>query len=136
MDYHIKVVKALPSPAEHSLKDPWDQALNLKKSQFNKLDKSLTKYNYLDLIATEQKNRPSPAPGSYNLNKTEEEIQKRLNDLKSKKRYEGNKHFFYENTENLSNQVPGMGSYNPHEEVSHLKMNKTTHKFWIDKHKK
>jgi hypothetical protein len=29
-----------------------------------------------------------------------------------------------------------MGSYNPHDEVEHLKMNKTTHKFWIEKHKK
>lgn len=26
MDYHIKVVKALPSPGDHTLKDPWDQA--------------------------------------------------------------------------------------------------------------
>jgi hypothetical protein len=56
--------------------------------------------------------------------------------MKSKKRYEGSKHFFYENTENLSNQVPGMGFYNPHDEVEHLKMNKTTHKFWVEKHKK
>jgi hypothetical protein len=70
MDYHIKVVKALPSPGDHTLKDPWDQSLNQKKSQQNKLDLSLSKYNYLDLIATEQKNRATPAPGSYNLNKT------------------------------------------------------------------
>lgn len=29
-----------------------------------------------------------------------------------------------------------MGFYNPHDEVPHLKMNKTTHKLFIDKHKK
>jgi hypothetical protein len=29
-----------------------------------------------------------------------------------------------------------MGAYNPHLEVPHLQMNKTTHTFWIDKHKK
>jgi hypothetical protein len=29
-----------------------------------------------------------------------------------------------------------MGSYNPHAAVEHVKVNKTTHKFWIDKHKK
>lgn len=52
MDYHIKVVKALPSPGDHTLKDPWDQAVNQKKSQHNKLDLSLGKYTYLDLIAT------------------------------------------------------------------------------------
>ena len=72
MDYHIKVVKALPSPVDHTFKDPWDQSLNQKKSQYNKLDKSLSKYSYLDLIDTEQKNRTTPAPGSYNLEKTEE----------------------------------------------------------------
>ena len=29
-----------------------------------------------------------------------------------------------------------MGSHNPHQEVPHIRANKTTHKFWIDKHKK
>lgn len=114
MDYHIKVVKALPSPGDHTLKDPWDQTVNQKKSQHNKLDLSLGKYTYLDLIATEQKNRATPAPGSYNLNKTDEEINKDQADLKTKKIYEGSKHFFYEDTEYLSNVAPGMGSYNPH----------------------
>lgn len=136
MDYHVKVVKALPSPADHQLGDPWDQSENKKKSAHNKLDLSLSKFTYLDRIAMEEKNRSSPAPGNYNLNKTEEQIKKQLDDLKSKKRYEGDKHFFYQNTEQLSSQVPGMGSYNPHDEVPHLKMNKTTHKLWIEKHKK
>jgi hypothetical protein len=72
MDYHIKVVKALPSPVDHTPKDPWDQTVNQKKSQYNKLDLSLSKYNYLDLIATESKNRSTPAPDSYRLNKTQE----------------------------------------------------------------
>ena len=57
MDYHIKVVKALPAPGDHTLKDPWDQTINKKKSNLNKLDLSLSKYTYLDLIKTEQKNR-------------------------------------------------------------------------------
>jgi hypothetical protein len=29
-----------------------------------------------------------------------------------------------------------MGAYNPHLEVPHIKVDKTNHKFWIDKHKK
>lgn len=72
MDYHLKVVKALPSPLDHSLKDPWDQSVNQKRSMFNKLDQSLSKYTYIDRIEMEQKNRKTPAPGSYNLNKTEQ----------------------------------------------------------------
>lgn len=67
MDYHIKVVKALPSPGDHTLKDPWDQSINKKKSSHNKLDTSLSKYTYLDLIKIQQTNRNIPAPGAYNL---------------------------------------------------------------------
>ena len=74
MDYHIKVVKALPASVDHPPHDPWDQATNQKKSQFNKLDLSLSKYSYLDRIQMEQKNRATPAPGSYHLNKTDEQI--------------------------------------------------------------
>lgn len=29
-----------------------------------------------------------------------------------------------------------MGTYNPHLSVDRLQLNKTNHKFWIDKHKK
>lgn len=95
MDYHLKVVKAVPSSAEHAPADPWDQADNRKRSAFNKMDASLSKYTYLDRIAIEQKNRASPAPGSYSLNKSEEQIQNHLKELKSRKRFEGSKHFFY-----------------------------------------
>lgn len=57
--------------------------------------------------------------------------------MKTKKRYEGDKHFFFQDTEFLAKDLgPGAGSCNPHLDVSHLKLNKTTHKFWIDKHKK
>ncbi len=50
MDYHIKVVKTFPSPTDHAPKDPFDQTLNQKKSRFHKLDLSLSKYTYLDLL--------------------------------------------------------------------------------------
>lgn len=71
MDYHVKVVKALPAPDAHPPADPWDQTINKKKSKLNKLDLSLSKYTYLDGIVSEQKLRSTPAPGSYNLNKTD-----------------------------------------------------------------
>lgn len=56
--------------------------------------------------------------------------------MKSKKVSHGPKRYFYEDTQYLSNQHPGAGSENPHLSVDHLKMNKTTPKFWVDKHKK
>ena len=52
MDYHIKVVKGLPAPDSHPPSDPWDQSINKRKSKFNKLDKSLSKYTYLDGITS------------------------------------------------------------------------------------
>lgn len=75
MDYHLKVVKVLPSPDSHPPKDPWDQAINKKKSKLNKLDQTLSKFTYLDQLSNEQKLRSTPAPGSYNLNKTDSQIQ-------------------------------------------------------------
>lgn len=36
----------------------------------------------------------------------------------------------------MSDVTPGMGVYNPHMSVDKLKLNKTDHKFWIDKHNK
>ena len=36
----------------------------------------------------------------------------------------------------MSSSVPGMGSYNPHLEVEHVRPDKRDHKFWVDKHKK
>ena len=50
MDYHIKVVKALPSPGAHNLGDPWDQSINKKKSANIKMDPSLKKYTYIERI--------------------------------------------------------------------------------------
>lgn len=50
MDYHLKVVKALPAPSLYNLKDPLDQADNHKKSKFRKIDSSLSKYTYIDRI--------------------------------------------------------------------------------------
>ncbi len=50
MDYHIKVVSALPPPSHYNLKDPFDQEDNQKRGKFNKLDLSLNKYTYLERI--------------------------------------------------------------------------------------
>ena len=74
MDYHIKVVKALPSPGAHNLADPWDQTENRKAGANIKIDPKLMKYTYIERIQMEEKNRKRPAPNSYNLNKTDSQI--------------------------------------------------------------
>jgi hypothetical protein len=51
--------------------------------------------------------------------------------LKTKKRSVGDKSFFYQDIEYLSNSVPGMGIYSPHLSVTHIKPDKKDHKFWV-----
>lgn len=36
----------------------------------------------------------------------------------------------------MANSIPGVGNYNPHDEVQKVKQNKSDYKFWIGKHKK
>lgn len=114
MDYHIKVVKGLPAPGTYKHTDSFDQTKNKKESPKHKMDSSLSKYTYIDRIIMEQKNRKTPAPGSYNLNKTDDQIKEELKAMKSKKKRVGEKRYFYEDTEFLSGADPGPGSCNPH----------------------
>ena len=56
--------------------------------------------------------------------------------LRTRKFSVGEKRYFYEDTEFVSNKTPGPGMHSPHLDVPNLHMNKTDHKFWIGKHKK
>lgn len=58
----------------------------------------------------EEKNRKTPAPGSYNLNKTDAQVKEEIEKMKTKKIHHGHKRYFYEETEALSNLHPGAGS--------------------------
>lgn len=98
MDYHIKVVKVLPASCTYNLGDPWDQEKNKKSGTNRKIDPKLIKYSYLDRIEMEEKNRKTPAPGSYNLNRTDAEIKEDLEKMRSKKVHYGPKRYFYEDT--------------------------------------
>ena len=55
--------------------------------------------------------------------------------MKARKKSVGDKPFFYQNFEALSNTHPGM-AYNPHIEVPHIRPDKNDYKFWIEKHGK
>jgi hypothetical protein len=53
MDYYLKVMKDIPEPSHYNLKDPFDQETNQKRGKFNKLDKDLIKYTYIERIEME-----------------------------------------------------------------------------------
>jgi hypothetical protein len=84
----------------------------------------------------EQKNRKSPGICSYSLEKSLKEQDAENEKLKKRKVSEGEKFYFYQNTERLSEGVPGAGNYCPHPISPKVKENKTDYKFWVDKHKK
>lgn len=50
MDYHIKVVKALPAPSIYNLGTEFDQTENKKEGKAKKIDNKLIKYTYLERI--------------------------------------------------------------------------------------
>ena len=48
----------------------------------------------------------------------------------------GSKRYVYEDTEHLSQSVPGAGFHNPHDSVDKIKVDKRDYKYWTEKHKK
>ena len=50
MDSYLKVTKDIPSPSHYNLKDSFDQEDNRKRGKFNKLNKDLIKYTYIERI--------------------------------------------------------------------------------------
>lgn len=84
----------------------------------------------------EEANRSKPGIGTYTMTKSLKDLQADNKKFKEKIILPSSKRYFYENTENLSNGVPGMGNYSPHLSVDTFKLNKTNHTFWLAKHKK
>lgn len=46
----------------------------------------------------------------------------------------GEKHFYHDDTGYLAEKSPGSGTYNPHDSVVKIRMNKTSYKDWLKKH--
>lgn len=54
--------------------------------------------------------------------------------MKKKKIFVGEKHFFHDDTHFLADKSPGSGTYNPHDHVVKIRLNKTEYKDWVKKH--
>lgn len=94
--------------------DSWDGESDRKKSSQKKIDPKVIKYTFIERIEIEQKNRKRPGICAYNINKTDAEIKADIKKMAERKMSEGQKRYFYEDTEYVSNLVPGAGSHNPH----------------------
>lgn len=93
MDYMLKVAAGVPSPQHYKEMRLW----SARSNKSPKIDKSLKKYSYIDLIETEQKNRGTPAPNRYQIGDSDKDIeqQKKDWDVKSRKRPVSQKRYFY-----------------------------------------
>jgi cytochrome c553 len=94
MDYQLKIAEGIPSPQHYKQIRVW----SARSNRSPKIDTSLKKYTYLDLIETEQKNRKKPAPGDYKQYASDADIkdmQLKL-DQRCKKRRVSQKRYFYE----------------------------------------
>lgn len=135
MDYELKVARGIPSSQHYKQIRVWSA-----RSNRSKIDSSLKKYTYLDLIETEQKKRKKPAPGDYRLSASDAEIKEmqKTFDQKSRKtqRHSSTKRYFYQDEEYLSNVTPGPGNYNPRPASSKMRENTKDRTFWVEKHKK
>jgi len=72
------------------------------------------KKTYLDEVIEHAKRDKFPAPGHYNLAKSQKEIDAELKKLASKKVEPKTKISYLDEVQFCSNMVPGPGNYNPH----------------------
>lgn len=75
--------KHIPGPNKYDLEYKW--TTEAEKEKGSKKPHDTKKDTYISLIIDEAKKRPIPGPGKYNLEKTDEQIKKEVEDMKSKK---------------------------------------------------
>jgi len=116
-----------PGPNAYNIVKPWvDETKN--KTQ----PKPTKKNSYIDLIIHENKTRPKPGPGAYNIRETDEQIKKKQSTKREAKGSERTN--FLCEMEYLSEAVPGPGNYNPREITAKVKENKMKPEDWKKKH--
>lgn len=54
--------------------------------------------------------------------------------MKKRKYFVGEKHFYHDDIGYLAEKSPGSGTYNPHDSITKIRLNKTSYKDWLKKH--
>jgi len=115
-----------PGPNEYKIVKPW-----FDESKKGKAPKATKKSSYIDCIIDENKRRPKPGPGAYNLRETEEQIKKKQNSRPIKGSDRVN---FLCEMEFVSDSIPGPGNYNPREIQPKIKETRMKPEDWKKKH--
>ncbi|KAL4456933.1 hypothetical protein ABPG74_014571 [Tetrahymena malaccensis] len=128
-----KQFKGYPGPNKYKLDYVWVSQNDIEKGR--KKPHDTKKNTYIDNIIDESKKRPVPGPGKYNITKTEEQIKKEVQEMKSKKIKQGERVDFLCEYQYVAAQTPGPGQYNGREIQPKLQANRTKPDDWINKHK-
>jgi len=105
----VRFAKDIPGP-QYEIVKPWAVENKNKAPPKNVANRK----TYIDLITQEQKLRPIPGPGAYQIRKTDKQIEEETKAMKSKsKKAAGERVFFLSECEYASNLVPGPGNFNP-----------------------
>jgi hypothetical protein len=105
----VRYAKDIPGP-QYDIVKPWAIENKAKAPPKNVPNR----HTYIDLITLEQKRRPMPGPGAYQLRKTDKQIEEETKAMKSKSKKATDERVFYlSECEYASNLVPGPGNFNP-----------------------
>lgn len=135
MDYDLKVAKSLPASNTHGSQPSWISESAKKMSFHKKIDPKIIKNTFLDKIEHEQKKRKIPGVCTYSLEKSLKQKDAERAKLKTLPTKSTEKVCYYQNTEALSSEVPGVGSYILRHISPKQRVNKTDYKFWSKKHR-
>ncbi|CAD8056738.1 unnamed protein product [Paramecium primaurelia] len=126
LDDYTKMFKSYPSPLQY-------QSYSIQKVP-DKNVKYPNRLTLFDQLQKEQKRINNPPVGAYNIEKTQEQIEKELKVLKTRKVKALQRPDPYEDAMAHSIMVPGPGNYNPHSFLPKIKVNNTKPEDWRKKH--
>jgi len=127
----VRFAKDVPGP-QYDIVKPWAPENKNKAPPKNVPNRQ----TYIDQITLEQKRRPIPGPGAYQIRKTDKQIDEETKAMKSKsKKTAAERVFYLSEAEYASNLVPGPGNYNPRAPLFKPKNNlKMEPQDWRKKH--
>jgi len=105
----VRFAKDVPGP-QYDIVKPWADEKKAKPAP----KVVPNRHTYIDLITLEQKRRPLPGPGTYQIRKTDKQIEEEVKAMKAKsKKTAADRINFLCEYEYASNLVPGPGNFNP-----------------------
>ena len=106
LEDEAKIHKEVPGPGKYTTQQEWPTKSKMKIQYPDRK-------TYFSQIMKEEKRNKKPAPGAYNLVKTQKEVEAEKKRLASKKIKEQDRTSYLDGIQYESSIRPGVGNYNP-----------------------